>query len=46
MENTLLAATEALLFGCAQPTPAPPAADLKAQIDANDAAWAAAAKPR
>jgi uncharacterized protein (TIGR02246 family) len=37
-----------LLFGCAQPTPAPsgiapPVVDLKAQISANEAAWAAAA---
>lgn len=37
-----------LLFGCAQPMPAPPGvappvADLKAQISANEAAWAAAA---
>jgi uncharacterized protein (TIGR02246 family) len=44
MKNTMLAAATLLLFGCAQPTPpAPPAPDLKAQIEANDAAWAAAA---
>lgn len=44
----MLAATLLLLFGCAQPAPPPPAPampapDLRAQIDANDAAWAAAA---
>ena len=43
MKNAMLAAAVLLLFGCAQPTPAPSAADLKAQIDANDAAWTAAA---
>jgi uncharacterized protein (TIGR02246 family) len=32
-----------LLFGCAQPAPTPAAPDLKAQIDANNAAWSAAA---
>jgi len=39
----MLAGTLLLLFGCAQPAPTPPAPDLKAQIDANNAAWAAAA---
>ncbi len=39
----MLAATVLVLFGCAQPMTAPPAPDLKAQIDANNAAWAAAA---
>jgi uncharacterized protein (TIGR02246 family) len=44
MKQALLAAAGLLLFGCAQPvgTP-PPAPDLKATIDANSAAWAAAA---
>jgi len=44
MKNVMLAAAAALtLFGCAQPTMAPPAPDLKAQIDANNAAWSASA---
>jgi len=45
MRKTMLAATVLLLFGCAQPPPAPPAPvpNLKAQIDANNALWAAAA---
>ena len=44
MRNTMLAAATLLLFGCAQPAPGPaPAPDLKAQIDANNTAWAAAA---
>jgi uncharacterized protein (TIGR02246 family) len=45
MKNAMLAATVLLLFGCSQPPPAPPAPvpNLKAQIDANNAAWAAAA---
>src|ERR1700677_559625 len=48
MKKLLFGALLLLLFGCAQPTPAPPAAaapavDLKAQISANEAAWAAAA---
>lgn len=45
MKNVALAAVPLLLFGCAQPTPAPapPVPDLRAQIDANNAAWAAAA---
>jgi uncharacterized protein (TIGR02246 family) len=42
MRATMLAATLLLLFGCSQPAPAP-APDLKGQIEANDAAWAAAA---
>jgi uncharacterized protein (TIGR02246 family) len=44
MKQIMLAATVVLLFGCAQPvgTP-PPAPDLKATIDANNAAWAVAA---
>jgi uncharacterized protein (TIGR02246 family) len=41
MKNAMLAVALLLLFGCAQP--APSAADLKTQIDANNAAWAAAA---
>ena len=36
----MFAAAILLLFGCAQPAPVP---DLKAQIDANNAAWSAAA---
>jgi uncharacterized protein (TIGR02246 family) len=43
MKIAMLAATAVVLFGCAQPMPAPPAPNLKAQIDANNAAWAAAA---
>jgi uncharacterized protein (TIGR02246 family) len=43
MKNAMLAAPLLLLFGCAQPAPAPSAPNLKAQIDANNAAWAAAA---
>jgi uncharacterized protein (TIGR02246 family) len=44
MKYAMLAATVVLLFGCAQPVVAPaPAPDLKAQIVANDTAWAAAA---
>lgn len=44
MRATMLAVTTLLLFGCAQQAPAPaPAADLKAQIDANNATWSAAA---
>lgn len=43
MKFAMLAVGALLLFGCAQPMPAPPAPDLKAQIDANNAAWAAAA---
>ena len=44
MKHAMLAAAVLLLFGCAQPvgTP-PPSPDLKAQIDANNAAWSAAA---
>ena len=40
MRNAIFAAAILLLFGCAQPAPVP---DLKAQIDANNAAWSAAA---
>jgi uncharacterized protein (TIGR02246 family) len=40
VKNAMLAAAVLLLFGCAQPAPAP---DLRAQIDANNVAWAAAA---
>jgi uncharacterized protein (TIGR02246 family) len=43
MKNAMLAAALLLLFGCAQPQPVPPVPDLKAQIDANNAAWVAAA---
>lgn len=48
MSKASLAALLLLLFGCAQPAPPPtasarPAEDLKAQIDANNAAWTAAA---
>jgi uncharacterized protein (TIGR02246 family) len=48
MKKASLTALLLLLFGCAQtppppPAPAEPVADLKAQIDANNAAWAAAA---
>ena len=43
MKHVMLAATALVLFGCAQPMTAPPAPSLKAQIDANNAAWAAAA---
>jgi hypothetical protein len=43
MKIAMLATTAVVLFGCAQPMPAPPAPNLKAQIDANNAAWAAAA---
>jgi uncharacterized protein (TIGR02246 family) len=40
----MLAAAAVLLFGCAQPAVTPaPAPDLKATIDANNAAWSAAA---
>jgi uncharacterized protein (TIGR02246 family) len=41
VKNVMLAAAVLLLFGCSQP--APPAPDLKSQIDANNAAWTAAA---
>jgi uncharacterized protein (TIGR02246 family) len=40
VKHAMLAAAVLLLFGCAQPSSAP---DLRAQIDANNAAWAAAA---
>jgi uncharacterized protein (TIGR02246 family) len=48
MKKAAPAAVLLLLFGCTQPTPAPPmvappVVDLKAQISANEAAWAAAA---
>jgi uncharacterized protein (TIGR02246 family) len=43
VKNAMLAAAMLLLFGCAQPAPAPSVPDLKTQIDANNAAWAAAA---
>ena len=43
MKNAMLAAPLLLLFGCALPAQPPPAPDLKAQIDANNATWAAAA---
>jgi uncharacterized protein (TIGR02246 family) len=41
MKNAMFAAAVLLLFGCAQPAPLAP--DLKARIDANNTAWAAAA---
>jgi uncharacterized protein (TIGR02246 family) len=43
MRVTLAAVAVLLLFGCAQSNPNAPSADLKSQIDANDAAWSAAA---
>ncbi len=45
MKRATFAATLLLLFGCAQSTPPPtaPIPDLKVQIDANNAAWSAAA---
>jgi uncharacterized protein (TIGR02246 family) len=43
VKHAMLAATLLLLFGCAQPAPPTPAPDLKAQIDANNAASVAAA---
>jgi uncharacterized protein (TIGR02246 family) len=48
VKGTVLAVATLLLFGCAQPSGNSPAGvasgpDLKAQIDANNAAWAAAA---
>lgn len=46
MKKLSLTALLLLLVGCAQPAPpapAAPVADLKAQIDANNAAWSAAA---
>jgi len=44
MRRATFAVTVLLLFGCAQSTPPPAAApDLKAQIDAYNAAWSAAA---
>jgi len=43
MKRAIAAASLLVLFGCAQPTPPPVAPDLKARIDANNAAWAAAA---
>jgi uncharacterized protein (TIGR02246 family) len=43
MRHLTLVATMLLLFGCAQTMPPPQAPDLKAQIDANNIAWAAAA---
>ena len=48
MKKVVLTSLLLLMFGCAQPTPAPlsaapPVVDLKAQISANEAAWAAAA---
>jgi uncharacterized protein (TIGR02246 family) len=44
MRNIAFAAVTVLLFGCAQPAAVvAPAPDLKSQIDAHNAAWAAAA---
>jgi len=43
MRDAAFAVVMVLLVGCAQPVANPPAPDLKAQIDANEAAWAAAA---
>ena len=45
MRNAAFATVTLLLFGCAQPAVTTPALDLKSQIDANNAAWAAAANP-
>jgi uncharacterized protein (TIGR02246 family) len=43
MRATIAAVGVFLLFGCAQSNTNAPAPDLKSQIDANDAAWSAAA---
>jgi uncharacterized protein (TIGR02246 family) len=43
MRATIAAVGVLLLFGCAQSNTNAPGSDLKSQIDANDAAWAAAA---
>jgi hypothetical protein len=43
MRNAAFAAVMILLVGCAQPAVVAPAPDLKSQIDANNAAWSAAA---
>ena len=42
MRATIAAVGVLLLFGCAQSNTNAPTADLKSQIDANDAAWSAA----
>jgi len=43
MRGAVLAGAMLVLFGCAQPAPPTQAPNLRAQIDANNAAWSAAA---